>query len=356
MLLLSNIKDVARLAGVSVATVSRYINKTSNISFDVQQKIEAAINATNYRPNNVARALVHQKSNTIGIIVNNLHDVFFNDLIQGFEIASEQTNYNIIFCSVYGKDPQRKEQYIHYLTSGPTDGIIIYGSYKNDEKIIKELLCKNFPFILIENELKGINTNSLLIDNISGAKSAIEYLYSIGHRNIAFIGGDPNKTDLNDRLNGYMSSMIENSLKIKDGYIQHCGNDYHNAYQCMNNLLNLKIVPSAVFCANDSIASFAIRAIIDKGLRIPNDISIMGFDNQKILPDDYSGPKITTMARPLAELAKDSMKLMTEILDKDNKKVSKRYYDAHVLVKDTTAALSALTGPSLQKVTDIART
>jgi DNA-binding LacI/PurR family transcriptional regulator len=349
---MSTIKDVALLAGVSVATVSRYINKTAKISPDVQKKIEEAINATNYHPNNIARALVHHKTNTIGIVVNNLHDVFFHDLIKGFEIGAEQTHYNIIFCSVYGKDPQGKERYIHYLTNGPTDGIIIYGSYKNDEQLIKDLTDQNFPFILIENEIRGVNTNSLLINNINGAKSAVEYLYSIGHTDIAFIGGDPNKSDLNDRLSGYMSSMIENSLEIKDGYIQHCGNDYHFGYHCMNNLFSLKSMPSAVFCANDSIASFAVRAILDKGLRIPDDISVIGFDNQKILPDDYTGPKITTMDRPLSELAQDSIQLMTDILTTDNRDKVKRYYEAHVLTKETTAAL---TRPALPKAPGLAR-
>lgn len=337
---MSTIKDVAREAGVSVATVSRVINNTSNTSPEVTERVNQAIKKVNYMPNNLARALVRQRANTIGIVVNNLHDVFFHDLIKGFEVGAEQTNYNIVFCSSYGSDPKSKERYVHFLTNGVTDGIIMYGSYLTDEKIIRWLAKNNINFVLIESEVPGVPTNSLLIDNIEGAKSAVNYLASIGHKSIAFISGDPNKKDLIDRLNGYMQGMFECGLQIHNDYIQHCTSDYKTGYQRMKNLLALKERPTAVFCANDSIASFAIRAIQDTGLHVPDDISIIGFDNQTLLPDDYIGPKITTVSRPLYQLGIDSINFLTSIIEAPNHEPSKQLYKTEILIKDSTKPLT----------------
>jgi LacI family transcriptional regulator len=336
---MSTIKDVSRIAGVSLATVSRVINGASNISDKTRERVMEAIKSVGYKPNNLAKALVQRKTNTIGVVVNNLHDVFFHDLIKGFESGTNDTNYNLVFCSAYGNTYNNRFQYVRYLSQGVSDGIILYGSYFSDESLIKDLTASNTPFVLVDSDVAGNKVNSLLIDNVNGACSAVDYLISLGHRDIAFIAGDPNKKDLMDRMSGYTYAMQRRSLLIRDGYIQHTTRDYHTASDCMHNLLAIADRPTAVFCANDAIASFAIKAAMEDGFNVPRDISVIGFDNQSYLPDGYGGPLITTMSHPLFQLAVDSIDMLIEILNNPQTEPRTVLYPTEVVEKESTASL-----------------
>ena len=334
------IKDVAECAKVSMATVSRVINNAYNVNPEIKERVKAAIQELGYTPNNAARVLAKRKTNAIGVIVNNLHDPFFYDLIKGFEQGAAETSYSVIFCSTLGGNAADKERYVSYLSSGVTDGIVLYGSYITDEKIIKRLAETNSVFILIENDIQGIEAHKLLIDNVNGAESAVDYLVSLGHKAIAHISGNPNKKVTVDRFNGYLNSMHKHSLTIEDGYIQYTTTDYKSGYDMMRNLMNAEHRPTAVFCSDDAIASYAIRAAQDMGLTVPADVSVMGFDNQKLLPDGYRGPGITSMEQPLYEIGLDSIRTLTDLLnkgDEDDEKVRK-IYSTRIILKDSVAA------------------
>ena len=153
---MATIRDIAREAGVSLATVSRVINHMDNVSDEARERVEAVIKRLGYNPNHAARSLATKKTNTIGVIVNNLHDPFFYDLIKGFEYGSRNTKYNVIFCSVLGGDVDMKERYIKYLTNGIVDGVILYGSYLSDVKVVHGLKDSNVNYVLIENDIQGL--------------------------------------------------------------------------------------------------------------------------------------------------------------------------------------------------------
>ncbi|MDF2522876.1 MAG: ccpA 2 [Clostridiales bacterium] len=310
------INDVAREAGVSLATVSRVINNKGNVSAPVKEKVESIIKDLGYIPNNAARALVNKSTNSIGVIVNNLHDPFFCDLIKGFEHGANKTSYNIIFCSVLGGDVELKERYIKYLTNGVVDAVVLYGSYFSDERIINYIRDADINYVLIENDIENLHCNKLLIDNYNGSKNAVEYLISMGHKDIAYICGNPNKKVSIERLNGYIHTMQTSNLNIADGFIQYTSSGNHHGYENMKLLMNLeKKKPTAVFCGDDAIAFNAITAALEMGLRVPEDVSIMGFDNQSVLPNGYKGPSITTMAQPLYQIGMDSIQLLVDQLD-----------------------------------------
>ena len=156
--------------------------------------------------------------------------------------------------------------------------------------------------------------NKLLIDNINGANTATQYLIDHAHTNIAHICGNLNRRVMIDRLNGFVDCMRKNGLELRDGSIQYTMADYHSGYESMKQLLALPKCPTAVFCSDDAIASFAIRAVLDAGLRVPEDISVMGFDNQFILPEKYNGPDITSMEQPLFSIGCDSIRLLVDQL------------------------------------------
>lgn len=336
---LITLKVVAKEAGVSPATVSRVINNSGYVSQEAREKVEDAIKNLGYVPNNAARALAKKRTNAIGVIVNNLHDPFFHDLIKGFEEGAAETSYNVVFCSALGGDAAGKDRYVKYLTNGVADGVILYGSYLSDEPIINYLININFPLILIENKISGTNINNMLIDNIGGAEKAVNYLVSLGHERIGHIAGNPNRKVTVDRMNGYINAMHRNAINIAPEYIQYITAGYTSGYDKMKDLMLSENRPTAVFCGDDAIACYAVLAAMDLGLKIPDDVSIMGFDNQTILPKGYKGPDITTVEQPLYEIGKDSILFLTEILASDGKMDTiKKVYSTEIVVKETVGS------------------
>lgn len=340
----ATIKDVAELSRVSLATVSRVINGGKGVRPALYEKVNRAIAQLGYNPNRAAQTLAGRKTGSIGIVVNNLHDPFFYDLLRGFEDGAQETKYNVVFCSVSGNDAEGKAKYVKYLTNGVVDAVVLYGSYHSDEHLVnylqKETTC---DYVIIENDLPELNCNELLIDNLGGARQAVEFLHEQGHEKIAHICGNPNKKVTIDRMNGYLNTMHSLRLMIEPSYIQNTSSNYRSGYECMRRLMSLEERPTAVFCSDDAIASFAVRAALDMGLSIPGDVSVMGFDNQAILPDKYRGPEITTVEQPLYIIGRDSVRLLTERLEtKGEAELLKKTYPTKVIIKETVGAPAAL--------------
>ena len=201
------IREVAKRANTSPATVSRVINNLGNVTPELCRAVKEAIRELDYNPNHAARSLVKRKTNSIGIIVNNLHDPFFYGLLRGFEEGAQQTSYNVMFCSVVNGDAAMKEKYVRLLSNGMVDGIILYGSYLADESAIRYLHENRMEdYVMIENDIPGLACNKLLVDNVGGARQAVEYLIEQGHKHIAHICGNPNKKVTMDRFNGKLHS------------------------------------------------------------------------------------------------------------------------------------------------------
>lgn len=336
----TTIKDVARLANVSLATVSRVVNGTDNVSQANRIKVEKVIEELGYVPNAAARSLVRMRTNSIGVIVNNLHDPFFHDIIKGFEYAAKETNYNVVFCSVLGGDVESKVNYIKYLSNGVVDAVILFGSYLSDFELIKYLKSAKMNFTLIENDVPGLDCNRLLVDNVGGARKAVEYLYSLGHTRIAHIAGNPNKRVSLDRLNGYFSAMHDNGLDIEENYVQYITKSPDSAKKCMENLINIQQRPTAIFCYDDEVASNIIMVATEYGLNVPEDLSVIGFDSRGILPEYYKGPDITSIKQPLYQIGYDSITLLAEKLSskKGTENIHKTY-DTKVVVKNSCKSI-----------------
>ena len=334
------ITDIARLAGVSPATVSRVINQKGYVRQELKDKINKVIAETGYLPNQAARLLAHKRAGTIGVIVHNLHDPFFYDLIRGFEQAAQEISYKVIFASILGGDSQSKESYLQYFSGGVVDAVVIHGSYFSDKELLRCISpSSSLDLLLIENDLQEIPCNKLLIDNEHGASAAINYLISRGHRQIAHICGNPNRKVTIDRLNGYLRTMRVRGLEVQDGYLQHLSSDYRIGYDRMRDLLALPSRPTAVFCSDDAIASYAVKAAMDAGLRVPEDISIMGFDFQKNLPDSYRGPKLTTVRQPLYQIGYDSITMLAKQLNQASYEPERIMYETEIIEQETVCDL-----------------
>ena len=189
---------------------------------------------------------------------------------------------------------------------------------------------------MIENDVRECSCNKLLIDNYGGSKKAVEHLMQRGHKKIAHICGNPNKKVTQERMNGYLDCIRDAGLEIKEGYIQYTSTDYCSGYDKMKMLISLDNRPSAVFCSDDAIASFAVRAVMDSGLRVPEYVSIIGFDNQRILPDGYRGPLITSVEQPLYQIGQDSIHILAEQLEyPEEAKLIRHVYETKLIEKET---------------------
>ena len=310
------VKEVAKHAGVSLGTVSRVINGAQNVSPAIRERVQDSIKTLGYFPNNAARSLVRRQSGSIAILLRNLHSPFFTDLIRGFEDGMHQTKRNIFFCSL-GKDQQFRDQYIQFLTGGVADAIILYGSLFTDQPMIEHLQAINFPFLLIENNSPSMKVNQFLVKNHEGARSAVDYLVSKGHTRIAHFMGDPNKKVNLDRFTGYTQAMQDNRLHIHQNDLCHTMSDADTAYRLAQDIMRRSPGdrPTAIFCCSDRIAASAIMGITDMGFRVPQDISVIGFDNQRFPHENYTGPRITGICQPLYQMGLDSIKTITDILD-----------------------------------------
>lgn len=326
------VKEVAQHAGVSLATVSRVINAAPNVSPAIREKVQTSIKTLGYFPNNAARSLVRRQSGSIAILLRNLHSTYFTELIRGIEDGAQSAGRNVFFCSL-GNEQQTRDQYIQFLTNGVSDAIILYGSLYTDQPLIEHLHAVNFPFLLIENNFQSLPVNQFLVNNSEGARCAVEYLIQKKHRRIAHFMGDPNKKVNLERFNGYTQAMQASGLVIRDDFLRNIFNDYELAYRTAQALMRQPedLRPTAIFCSNDRIAAHAIMGIMDMGRRVPEDISIMGFDNQRVLDIEYNGPRITGLRQPLYEMGLDSIRMITDILDGKLEQPITRTYDTQLI-------------------------
>lgn len=331
-----SIHDVARYAGVSKSTVSRVLNDKSNVNEETKQKVLQAIEALGYSPNASARALSLKKTNSIGIVLERLYDPFFSDLIQGIGEQGEAEQYNLIYCDAKGL-LEVKNRYIEYLTHGRVDGVIIFGSYLTDESLIRKLSNRKFPFVLIENEFNDIVTNSILLDNVGGALEATTHLLNLGHTKIAHITGNMNTKAALDRLNGYILALQKRGITTDGEYIayNYSNKKFEEGYASMQKLLSVKEVPTAVVVF-DQIRSYgAVQAIYDAGLKIPEDIAIVSFDDQNIYDKRYNGPELTAVQLPLYEMGKESVKVLIQAIENESFEPVRKIFETRLLVRES---------------------
>lgn len=334
---MATIIDVAKAAGVSKSLVSRYLNGGGGVGKQSALRIEKAIKQLNYRPNGIARSLVLQKTHSIGIVLDSVHASFVAPFIEGIEQgltdSDAEKEYSVLYCAS-GGDLQRKQRNVKYLTEGRVDALLIYGSLVTDSDIIKSLAKSNFPFLLVENKAEGIKTNKVLIDNFSGAVKATEYLIQLGHTDIAFMAGDERILITKDREDGFKKAMTDSGLIVPDKFIirpdftlkykkqnpRHAVRGdytyYVQGYICMKKFIeeNAENLPTAMFFASDIMAFGAIQALCEAGLNVPEDMSIIGFDNENPQDFDCDCPRVTTLRQPLFSAGYNAIRMLLEEL------------------------------------------
>lgn len=334
VVLMATISEIAEKANVSRTLVSRVLNNKPGVSEENRKKILAVIEELKYKPNALARSLVRQKTQTIGVVMDNLCDPYFFDLIKGLQDTGEQLGYNIVFGSGRG-NLQIKHKYFDFFSQGVTDGVIAYGSYLRDESIINAIASSNACFVLIEGSLPNMSINNVQLDNYSGAYKATEHLIKLGYKKIKHFTADMNHKVSLDRFNGFMNAMLDYSMQMSPNDIVTADFTAESGYDQMKNLIDKGDIPDAIFFGADKTAFGAIKAMYEHGLKTPEDIAIIGFDDD-IPPDwDINYPKLTTIKQPLYQMGVEGIKLLVEAINNPGMKPKIKVFQPELIIGDT---------------------
>lgn len=315
---MTTIYDIAKKSGYSITTVSKVINNYPDVSQKTRKKILQTIEELDYHPSSNARSLMTKKYWTIGVVYieelnNGIQHPFFSAVIESFRKEMEDAGYDLLLISK--KIEQRKTSYIERFKQRGVDGVIVVSPIRltND---VQEIVNHDIPSVFIDLYHSKVSTvNS---DNVDGSIQVVKYLHSLGHRKIAHIAGGDQTFAGKAREQGFIQGMKELGLEVRNDYIENGGLfDVSGGYEAMKKLLALKDLPTAVYAAGDMMAIGAMRAIQEAGLRVPDDISIVGFDDIELA--QYVTPSLTTIKQDAQTIGQQAADLLLKQIDNKKK-------------------------------------
>lgn len=301
-----NIYDVARKAGVSTSTVSHVLNRTRFVSEVTTAKVEAAIKELNYQPSSLARAMVVQETRTIGLIVPDNINAFFAELARGIENYGFDAGYSVMLCNS-GRSAEREIAYLEMLISKRVDGVIYMTSDLAAERL-ESLHERDIPVVTFDRSYEGVD--AILIDNFQGGYDATKHLIGLGHRRIGCLAGPDSPSRSHDRVVGYQEALRGAGLEVDEALVEPADWTHRGGQRASERLLSLGSKPSALFACNDTMAIGALAYLHSNGYRVPEDVSVVGFDN--IIASAFAYPPLTTIATPIQDIGHRLCRLLLE--------------------------------------------
>lgn len=343
---MATIKEIAKLAGVSTTTVSYVINKTKKLRPETTEKVNKAIEELNYSPNTIAQTLRKGKTTTIGVITEDIRVFPTPEILNGISEGLEEAKYQMLVHDLhlyekiwpdYKKIVNYKDRInegVNLLKQSMVSGIIYVSMHdRNLGKLINDTSVPIIYAYSLPPEGEGYVT----YDDYSSAKNMMEHLISLGHRNIGIIGGYPNSFPNKTRLKGIHSSLEKNDIKLSNDYIKYGDWEYESGYEKTLELLNLNKRPTAIFALNDIMAAGCYKAIIEASLKIPENISVVGFDDRDI--SRYLQPSLTTMSLPLKQIGNKALDLLFDKINNEENHPAKVMLPCKINIRDSTAPL-----------------
>lgn len=326
------IKDIAKIANVSYATVSRALNGHKDVNEKTRKRIIGICEQIGYSPNAIARGLVTKNSNTIGLLLPDITNPFFPEVAWGVEDEVSKRGYNVFLCNT-SWDLSREETYLKLLLEKRVEGIIIAPVSDESKKLIDKYVDK-LPVVLVGSSMEGGPYNFVVADNVKDAFLATEYLISLGHKKIAFIGGNEHTCTYRERLKGYKSALEEYGLGIDESLIRSGAFKRSSGYEITKIIIKENSVPTAIVAANDIVALGVIEAAEEFNLSIPDNMSLIGFDD---IP--YASlPKIrlTTISQPKYDIGKIAVDILFKKVDsKRQRKTLKEIVQTELKIRST---------------------
>lgn len=308
---MATIKDVARLAGVSTTTVSHVINKTRFVAESTTKKVWAAVDDLNYAPSAVARSLKCNSTRTIGMLVTKSTNPFFAEVVHGVEEYCYNEGYTLILCNTEGNISKQRD-YLRMLAEKRVDGVLVMCSDISDELLALLEKKQDLPMVVMNWGTENVNTDCIQDNAQLGGYLATKHLIDNGHTKIACISGQLDRLTCQTRLAGYRKALHEAGIEENPSWIVEADFECDSAVEAAKKLISHGDRPTAVFCFNDIMALAAISTFRQAGLDVPNDMSVVGYDNIDLA--GFFSPPLTTIHTPKRRLGKTAIKLLMERL------------------------------------------
>lgn len=333
------IKDISKALGLSTSTVSRALRDSYEISKDTKDVVLEYAKKINYKPNRNAQSLKEKKSHSIGVVVSEIANSFFSQVINGIESIASQHGYTVnISQSMESAD--RELMNLEYLTSSFIDGLIISVSTETkNHQYLRELHDRGLPIVFVDRVIDEIETHKVIADNFKGAYKATKHLIAKGYRKIALVSNNSSLSIAKERLDGYSAALAEAKIPVKENLIVYCnhgGMIYNEVDQAMQSLLKLRNKPDAIFAGSDKITTGCLRFLKNKKLKIPEDIALIGFSNSDLT--DLLHPPLSVIRQPAFEMGEAAMTLLLKMIESKRPlhKFETRIQSTELLIRKST--------------------
>ncbi|MGL4859228.1 MAG: LacI family DNA-binding transcriptional regulator [Enterobacteriaceae bacterium] len=328
---MATIKDVARLAGVSIATVSRVINQNTYVQPVTRERVEAAMRRLNYRRNAAAAALATRSGNMLGLLTGNLSDPFFSRLAEGVEAVSRAVGFRLMVCSGSHQAEQERSG-LNFLINQGCEAIVAHTTRLSSDELLR--YAAHLPaMVLINRYLPALAHRCIWLDNIGAAKAATHYLIQQGHRHIACVTADVQIDDRRDRLLGYQQALHEAALPARQEWVISVPFNEEGGERAAEQLLAIRQPVSAVVTFNDVMAAGLIHVLHQQGVEMPRQLSVVGFDDVTLAR--YLYPALTTMHYPIEAMAHRAARLALQLYQQEELKPQQNGFQAHLVARNS---------------------
>ena len=330
-----SIRDVAKRAGVSIATVSRAVNGIATVDPELAKRVWKAVEEVGYVPNPQARALVSGRSRILGLIVSEITNPFFPELVQEFENLAVAQGYEVMIGST-NYDPERTEQLIRRMLQRNVDGVAIM-TFGVEEELVKKLVDSEFPLVFVDHGPNLENIRVLKVDYGEGIRGAVQHLAALGHRSIAFITGPLRLRSAVARRDAFLQSMSELGLTAPEGHIVEGDHTMEGGMTAIGHIVTNDPLPTAVVCSNDMTAIGVLHGLYRTTHKVPNDISVVGFDDIHLA--QFMLPPLTTVQMSCKLLAAAAVQALRAGIEPDHPKAGQREWEipTQLVVRQSTA-------------------
>lgn len=336
------IKEIAELAGVSVTTVSQILNnKGSRFSESTRARVLQVVEEYQYKPDYFASNLINRHSKTIGMIVPDVTDFFFSKIIEGVENYINSLGYVIILCN--SRHSQEKEnQYLEELAHRSVDGILLATpNVLSEEHALNSGFYKHMPIMLIDRGLNQRDNGRLLVKEYEGAYQAVDMMIKDGHKYIGMLKETTGYYQLEERFNGYRQALKDNLLPFTGRFVSSGELTVSGGYEAAKELLQKNKEITAIFCGNDAMAIGCYQAIYETGRKIPDDISVIGFDGLKL--SEYIFPPLTTIRQPSFEIGYYAAQFLINAIEYPNRKMPNKTFETKLIIRESVKVLTSET-------------
>ncbi len=307
------IRDVARLADVSIATVSAVLNRKGGVSAALKERVEQAMEALDYHPNHVARSLKVRCTYSVGMVIPDVTNPFFTDVMRGVEDEARRAGYSVIFCNT-NEDAELERRHLSTLFSRRVDGVLLAPSDSHSAQ--DHLTRRRFPLVFLDRIPPGFSDSAVVTDNFGASHEAARHLITLGHERIAIITGRLDLSNGRDRLEGFRKALQEAHLALRDEYLQRGDFRLQSGYGCGLGLMRLPTPPTAIFSCNNKMTLGLMRALGELRIPCPERVSVLGFDDF-----DWAAnfsPRLTTISQPTYEMGRQAMAMLVRKMHPEN--------------------------------------